>query len=580
MYFRFMFTATSTLVMFLVLGIGMDDTFIMLSAWKKTEKTKCLEERLAETLAETGVSITLTSLTNIASFAVGIIFSSTPMIRIFCVFMTTCLAFDYVYQITFIAALFVYCGKAEERNLHSLVFVPLHNFSSTGTKSFLNNIFCYVQPESTGEDSRCWLISNTWENFIQSLTTNVAKLFVIILYLLYLGFAIWGISKLSFQANLNINVIGDTYRDRFYRLQKQYYYQYQHRLQFIILEKLDYADPLVQQKVEETMQTLESDPLIGGSLMTESWLRSYLRFISDKRISLLFSSYNLTNTEDFTFVLKNFFLRVPEAKRFKNDISFDENATHIIASRFFIQTNITRDGNHFYRQLVKLRLKVDEMPFRAIIYNPLFYIFDLVDAIPVTCSQTLSIVLMTVSLVCLVFLPNVISIVCVLFNIVSVGLGVLGYMSFCNISVNITTTTMFIVIIGFSVDYAAHVACAYVSCRDEDPNSRLMWAISMTGIPTLQGSITTILAMIFNLLSPSVETKNSVIIIIISCIISILHGILFVPVIMSTLNWFWIKRFQREKQNTDNKLNDPGKEEMSSHGVVNMAMNEMVNNYT
>ncbi|XP_067134175.1 patched domain-containing protein 3-like [Centruroides vittatus] len=288
MYFRFMFTATSIMVPFLVLGIGMDDTFIMLSAWKKIEKTKSVEEKMAETLAETGVSITFTSVTNIASFVVGIIFSSTPMFRMFCVFMATCLAFDYVYQITFIAAFFVYCGKAEERNLHSLVFVPLRNFSSTGTKSFLNNIFCYVQPESTDKNTRCWFVSNTWENFIQTLTTKIAKLFVIILYLLYLGFAIWGITKLSFRTDINLNVIGGSYRHYYYELQKQYYYQYQHRLQFIILEKLDYADPLVQQKVEETMQTLESDPLIGGSLMTESWLRSYLRFVSDKRISYCF----------------------------------------------------------------------------------------------------------------------------------------------------------------------------------------------------------------------------------------------------------------------------------------------------
>ncbi|XP_023238951.1 patched domain-containing protein 3-like isoform X1 [Centruroides sculpturatus] len=580
MYLGFAVTVTTIIVPFLVLGIGMDDTFIMLSAWMKAEKTKSVEDKMAEMFSETGVSITITSLTNITSFVVGIIFNSVPEFREFCLFMATCLTFDYIYQITFIGACFVYCGKAEEKNLHSLLFLPLKKFSSTvaGRKSLLKNIFCYVQAESTDKNTRCWLISNTWENFIQSLTTNVAKLFVIILYLLYLGFAIWGITKLSFEADLNLNVIGDTYRDRYYRLQKQYYYQYQHRLQFIILEKLDYADPLVQQKVEKTMQTLESDPLIGGSLMTESWLRSYLRFVSDKRISLLFSSYNLTNTEDFIFVLRNFFLRIPEAKRFKNDISFDSNNRDIVASRFFLQTNVTRDGKHFYSQLVKMRRKLDETPLNGIIYNWNFFYFDLVDIIPVTASQTFSVVLAAIFVVCVILLPSYVSILCVLLDIVSAGIGVLGYMSYCNINLNLNSITMFIIVIGFSVDNAAHVSCAYVSSSDTDPNRRLVRAVSLTGIPVIQGCTTTVLALVMNVFLPSPESHDAVIIISISCAIAILHGVLFIPVIMTLLSSIGRNSCKRQNREDENVNDIFPKQKSAPCGVVNLAMKEIDDN--
>ncbi|XP_023238940.1 patched domain-containing protein 3-like isoform X2 [Centruroides sculpturatus] len=527
MYCGLKFSSSLTLVPFLILGIGMDDTFIMLYAWKKSEKTKTLPEKMAETFSETGVSITITSLTNIASFA-----------------------------ITFMGAIFVYCGKAEEKNLHSLVFVPLKKFSSTGRKSFLKKIFCYVSSETVENRSNCQCISNIVTNFTRMLTKNTTKISVVIFYFVYLGFSIWGITKISYNATLNLNVIGGSYRHYYYELQKQYYYQYQYRLQFIILEKLDYADPLVQQKVEETMQTLESDPLIGGSLMTESWLRSYLRFVSDKRTASLISSYNLTNTKDFLFVLQNYFLRIPRAKRFKSDISFEENNTNVISSRFLLQTNISADENRFYRQLVQLRKKIDQAPFDAIIYHPLFFYFDLVDAIPATATQTMSIVSVTVFLICAILLPNVTSIVCVLFDVLSVGIGVLGFMSFCNIHLGLNSITMFIVVIGFSVDYAAHVACAYVSSRDTDPNLRLIRAISMTGIPIIQGCLTTVLAVIFNIFLPLLESRQSVIILCISCVISLLHGILFVPVIMSLLNSLCQRACEREKRDKDKKVND------------------------
>ncbi|XP_023228991.1 patched domain-containing protein 3-like [Centruroides sculpturatus] len=113
----------TSMVPFLILGIGMDDTFVMLSAWMKTDPKKSVEERMAETFTESGVSITITSLTNVASFLVGIFTATIPVYKELCVFMSTCLMFDYIYQITFVAAILVLCGRAEERQLHSLVFI-------------------------------------------------------------------------------------------------------------------------------------------------------------------------------------------------------------------------------------------------------------------------------------------------------------------------------------------------------------------------------------------------------------------------------------------------------------------------
>ncbi len=50
---------------FLLFGIGMDDTFVMLSAWKRTHSNLSVPERMGKTYADAGVSITFTSLTNI-----------------------------------------------------------------------------------------------------------------------------------------------------------------------------------------------------------------------------------------------------------------------------------------------------------------------------------------------------------------------------------------------------------------------------------------------------------------------------------------------------------------------------------
>lgn len=59
---------------FLLLGVGLDDTFVVLSAWRHTDSKESVEERMKECYKEAAVSITITSLTNILSFFVGAIF--------------------------------------------------------------------------------------------------------------------------------------------------------------------------------------------------------------------------------------------------------------------------------------------------------------------------------------------------------------------------------------------------------------------------------------------------------------------------------------------------------------------------
>ncbi|KAK5981865.1 SSD domain-containing protein, partial [Trichostrongylus colubriformis] len=92
---------------FLIIGVGSDDVFIIIHAMRKTNKKMSLEDQIAETMEEAGPSITVTSLTNILSFAIGIL-TPTPAISIFCLYTCVGLAVDFVYQLTFFVAALVY----------------------------------------------------------------------------------------------------------------------------------------------------------------------------------------------------------------------------------------------------------------------------------------------------------------------------------------------------------------------------------------------------------------------------------------------------------------------------------------
>ncbi|XP_067123939.1 patched domain-containing protein 3-like [Centruroides vittatus] len=524
----------------LIAGIGMDDTFVMLSAWMKTDPKKSVEERMAETFTESGVSITITSLTNVASFLVGTSIATIPLYKELCVFMATCLIFDFIYQITFVAATLVLCGRAEEQRLHSLVFTKLPE----NTNCF-QRIFCFVHSENAKNEKvhkNILAFTKLLKNFRETMRTKMTIIIIILLYFTYLGISIWGLTKYSYDQELDMNLIQGTYRYDYYKTNEKYYNQYKYRLQLFITQELDYSNRTIQQNVESMLQSLESDPLIAGSL-TESWLRSYLKFFDDNRINLFLTGYNITNSEDFVFVLHKLFFRIPEAKRFRQDVVFDDSSTKIISTRFFFQTNVTNNGSHFYHQFKHFQEKLNSFPFTTVVYHPLFYYFDINDAIPKITIQTLGIVSFTVSIISAALLPNIICIVCVLFSIISVGAGVLGFMFIFNLGLNLTSLSILIIVIGYSVDYAAHVSCAYISAKESSPDKRLENAISLTAIPIIQGSVTTILAIVTALNVSEKETLLAINVIILACVIAGIHGLTFVPIIISVIDRIFQKCF-------------------------------------
>ena len=71
-----------------VLGIGIDDTFVMLGAWRRTSIHSNVPDRMAIAFTDAAVSITITSITDMLSFWIGII-TPFPCVKIFCIYTGT-----------------------------------------------------------------------------------------------------------------------------------------------------------------------------------------------------------------------------------------------------------------------------------------------------------------------------------------------------------------------------------------------------------------------------------------------------------------------------------------------------------
>jgi Niemann-Pick C1 protein len=100
------FTSITPLLPFVILGIGLEDSFIMLGAYDRTDPSKGPKERVYDTIQDVGVSITVSTITTALAFGLGCI-SSIPTIYWLCLYAFPTVMCVYIYQLTFFVAFIV-----------------------------------------------------------------------------------------------------------------------------------------------------------------------------------------------------------------------------------------------------------------------------------------------------------------------------------------------------------------------------------------------------------------------------------------------------------------------------------------
>ena len=113
---------------FLVIGVGIDDMFIIYSAYRhansKLGEAAHLDELISTSLRRSGVSITITSLTDFFAFMVGLI-ADFKSVQIFCVYVGVSILVCYFYQLTvFCGFLCIHVERIRKRDNALLLCVP------------------------------------------------------------------------------------------------------------------------------------------------------------------------------------------------------------------------------------------------------------------------------------------------------------------------------------------------------------------------------------------------------------------------------------------------------------------------
>ncbi|NXL47603.1 PTHD3 protein, partial [Podilymbus podiceps] len=260
------FVVTVANAPFLILGVGVDDMFIMIASWEQSSRKKGksdVKSLLAETYSEAALSVTITTLTDVLAFFIGT-WTAFPSVRSFCLYTGTAFVFCYIYTMTFFGAIIVLNHKREQGNRHWLTCMPVGADKDQGEKSCLYNACCIgscsressqleaKQPES--EHPMSIFFKKYYGPFF---TSKWIKLLVVLLYGAYLGGSIYGCTQIREGIDLRNLASDDSYVIPYYDDDDKYFSAYGPRVMVVITESVDYGNETVRLAIENCTQNLE-----------------------------------------------------------------------------------------------------------------------------------------------------------------------------------------------------------------------------------------------------------------------------------------------------------------------------------
>lgn len=220
---------------------------------------------------------------------------------------------------------------------------------------------------------------------------------------------------------------------------------------------------------------------------------------------------------------------------FSLDVKFHENDTKIEASRFLIQAINITDTNHEKQMVRDLREICKNSPINITIFHPYFVFFDQFELVRPISIQTMVIGAFVMTLVTFIFIPDVLCVMWIAISIVSIFVGVVGYMALWDVNLDSISMINLIMCIGFSIDFTAHICYSYMSSKRKRPSHRISDAMYALGWPIVQGSVSTILGVIALLLAESYIFLVFFKMVFLVIFFGALHGLFLLPVMLSLL---------------------------------------------
>uniref|UniRef100_A0A915HSM3 Patched family protein n=1 Tax=Romanomermis culicivorax TaxID=13658 RepID=A0A915HSM3_ROMCU len=271
-----------------------------------------------------------------------------------------------------------------------------------------------------------------------------------------------------------------------------------------------------------------------GPQGVDFWLTSFENFM----LEFNGQSLDTLRGEDF-FANVDYFLSIEENAQYRNDVRWSNKSrpNNITAFRALVGMKNFAKALDQMDTVDSFRNLAQNYPEYNITTFQIMWLFvdQYEEVLPNTIQEIYSGTAFMI-LIAVFFIPSVISSLWVALAILSIDAGMIGFMAFWGINLDVISMITIIMSIGFSVDFTAHIAYAYVVIDGKDNVERTVNALSTLAWPITQGGIATVMGVVVLAGTNSYITTAFFRTVFLVIVIGWAHALIFLPVVLSVFS--------------------------------------------
>mmetsp|Transcript_20227 Transcript_20227/g.42150 ORF Transcript_20227/g.42150 Transcript_20227/m.42150 type:complete len:586 (+) Transcript_20227:673-2430(+) len=522
-YLGIPFTQMSMMCIFIIMGVGIDDMFILTDAFDREPVSLAVEDRVGNALGEVGGSITLTSVTDFLAFSIGSMIDL-PAVSYFCVTAAIAVLAVFIVQITFFAACLALDARRILSNRYDVLPCILRGSAEVYVERGVEN----DEKEVNMRELKPKGTPSTIAKFADFLVRPWVSGSVILAFAIVgTVMATSGLTTLKKGIKITDFLPEGSYVGTYFAKRDLYFGEID-TIEVITKATIDPSSPQDRALLESTLSEIEAlDFTVGWS---SCWYNSWSEWHTTAYSSALDGSTSMSDAR----ASFDAWLATDDAKeKFTNDIILDESVitTSKLQMLFLFST---MDTDKAVVEMYATREAADPSGSGfALAFNQNFLWMERFITIDSLTVNTLLGALAGVFVICLFFL-GLSSSLLVCSVVVLINLNIVGLMALWDVRLNVASLVILILSVGFSVDYSAHIAEGYQVAAAKGLPAEAAVKVSVTemGVSVMNGGVSTLLAVVA--LSAS---KSEGFVVLFKMFLGmvtfgLLHGVVLLPVLL------------------------------------------------
>eukprot|EP00903_Cladosiphon_okamuranus_P017671 g16272.t1 len=541
-YFGFFYTPLHTVLPFILLGLGVDDSFVICNAFGRTDPRKTLPERMKEGLGTSGVSITVTSITDFVAFMIS---STTvlPALSSFCVYSALGVLALYILQSTLFVAFLVYDTRRQEAGRLDCVccFKTKHMDKRPSAAAATAVDPSAEWDPAFGERGRLEkFFANTYAPL---LTRKAVKALIVTVFGVIFACCCYGASQLKVDDTDEAFIPDGSYLIDTNNARDKYFFGIGADVE-IITEDIDYFAS--QGDLADVAATLSGfgatkSPYIQDPATTvtySSWYDDLVVYAEAEGTATLVPSADgeytvFADEAEFLSTLEAF-LASSDGLAYSSSVVLQDGTIRAAAIQTEYSGDINGEASKQVDAMVDFRDLVDDLEFEAFPWSEAYLQWETFQIIYRELYQGLGLCLAAVFVLTLILIAHPLTAGLVFLMVTFTIVDVLGIMYFWGLAIDTVAVINLVLAVGLSVDYAAHVAHSFMiktGTRDE----RMVQSVSDIGVAVIHGGVSTFLAVVLLSLSASYVFRVLFKQFFATAVMGLGHGLILLPVLLSLI---------------------------------------------